>query len=82
MGAHGSLRVARGRVEVVDAQGTVETITCVAYNGVERELIGFAAAIREGLPHRNTPDEALRDVAVIEAMLGSAHTEQAVRIVI
>ena len=82
VGAHGSLRVARGRVEVVDAQGTVETITCVAYNGVERELIAFAAAIREGLPHRNTPDEALRDVAVIEAMLGSAHTEQAVRIVI
>ena len=82
VGDRGSLRVARGRVEVADAQGAVETITCGVYNGVERELAAFAAAIREGAPHRNTPEEALRDVAVVEAMLGSARTEQTVRVVL
>jgi predicted dehydrogenase len=82
VGARGSVRVDRGRVEVADATGAVETITCGFYNGVERELAAFAAAIRDGAPHRNTPQEALRDVAVIEAMLGSARTERVVHVVI
>ena len=82
VGDLGSLRVERGRVEVVDAQSKMETINCGVYNGVERELVAFAAAIREGQPHRNTPAEALRDVAVVEAMLGAAHTERAVLVVV
>ncbi len=82
VGDRGSVRVERGRVEMVDAQGNLETITCGVYNGVERELAAFAAAIREDAPHRNTPQAALRDVAVIEAMLGSARTERAVHIVL
>jgi predicted dehydrogenase len=82
VGERGSLRVARGRVEIADAQGKVETIPCAFYNGVEWELAAFAAAIREGAPHRNTPEEARRDVAVVEAMLGSARTERAVQVVV
>ena len=82
VGDLGSLRVERGRVEVVDAQGKMETITCGVYNGVERELVAFAAAIREDAPHRNTPQEALCDIAVIEAMLGSARTDRVVHVVI
>ena len=82
VGMDGSLRVDRGRVELARAGDAVETITCGVYNGVERELAAFAAAIRDGAPHRNTPQEALRDVAVIEAMLGSARTERAVEIVV
>lgn len=81
-GTHGSLRVERGRVELADAQGVVETITCGAFNGVDRELAAFAAAVRTGVPHRNTPVQALRDVAVIEAMLGSAATNSTVEIVV
>ena len=80
VGERGSLRAARGRVEVADAAGAVETITCGFYNGVARELAAFAAAIRAGAPHRNTPEEALRDVAVVEAMLESARTGQAVAV--
>jgi predicted dehydrogenase len=44
---------------------------------VNTEFAAFAAAIREGKPHRNTPQEALQDVAVIEAMLRSAETGKA-----
>lgn len=44
------------------------------YDGVRNELVAFAQAIREGLPHRNSAEEALRDVACIEAMLRAAES--------
>jgi predicted dehydrogenase len=43
-------------------------------DAVEAELAAFASAVRQGLPHRNAPEEALRDLAVIEALLASART--------
>ncbi|MCZ2096626.1 MAG: Gfo/Idh/MocA family oxidoreductase [Anaerolineae bacterium] len=40
------------------------------------ELAAFADAIHDGTPHANTPLEALRDVAVLEAMFAAAQTGQ------
>jgi predicted dehydrogenase len=71
-GERGSLRIERGRIEQADGDGQVQVKECAIYNGVDNELIAFAAAVREGAPHRNTPLEALGDLAVIEAMLASA----------
>jgi predicted dehydrogenase len=47
-------------------------------NAVEAELTAFADAIRFGTPHLNSPEEGLRDVAVIEAMLRSAEEKRPV----
>ena len=41
---------------------------------VREELAAFIAAVRDGSPHRNSPQEALQDLAVVEAMLASART--------
>lgn len=71
-GERGSLRIERGRVELVGEDGQVQVIECAIYDGVDNELAAFAAAVRQGAPHRNTPLEALADLAVIEAMLLSA----------
>lgn len=70
-GDRGSLRVARGRIEVATG-GEVQVTECAFYNGVAEELAAFAEAVRTGAPHRNTPAEALRDMAVVEALLQSA----------
>jgi predicted dehydrogenase len=88
VGDEGSLRIERGKLQVargaagagvVAGGGTgpvaaapVEEIRCAYYNGVERELEAFAAAVLDAVPHRNTPLEALADLAVVEAMLASA----------
>lgn len=72
VGERGSLRIERGRIEQADQEGAVRVAECSLYNGVYHELIAFAAAAREGAPHRNTPLEALADLATIEAMLAGA----------
>ena len=74
VGDKGALRVQRGEIELT--QGTqTEVLKCEKFDGVEKELVAFAAAILEGQPHTNTPEEGLQDVAVLEAMLqiGRAH---------
>lgn len=48
------------------------------YDGIYNELLAFARAIRDQTPHRNSAEEALRDVACIEAMLRSAESGQRV----
>lgn len=71
VGDQGALRIQRGEIELT--QGTqTEVLTCRKFDGVENELAAFAAAIQDGQPHLNTPEEGLTDVAVIEAMLRSA----------
>jgi predicted dehydrogenase len=50
----------------------IQEIRCTFYNGVQDELAAFGAAVAEGAPHRNSPLEALADLAVVEAMLASA----------
>ena len=69
VGEQGSLRVQRGRIEVAASDGSVDVIECGKLHGVQRELAAFAQAIRHGMPHRNPPEEALRDLAVIEQMI-------------
>ena len=59
---------------VVTSEGVTRDVQVIGNQGVEAELAGFAAAIRQGQPHRNPPAQALQDVAVIEAMLRSAET--------
>lgn len=73
VGDAGALRIQRGEVEVTQGKQT-EVITCPKFDGVQNEFAAFAAAITEGRPQINTPEEGLRDVAVIEAMLRSAQS--------
>lgn len=75
VGEHGSLRVEATWLEVLRSDARQEQ----SYSGLESvqlELAAFGEAIRAGAPHRNTPGEALQDVALIEAMLASARTGQ------
>lgn len=74
VGEQGSLRVQRGRVEVTAVDGSVDVIECGKLHGVQRELAAFAQTIRHGTPHRNTPEEALRDLDVIERMVAPSGT--------
>lgn len=76
-GSAGSLRVQRKEIELT-REGKTEHIATAGFDGVEQELLAFADAIRHGTPHRNSPAEALRDLAVIEAMLTAATTGQPV----
>jgi predicted dehydrogenase len=70
-GEEGSLRVHRQELEVTSG-GVPRTIAITPQQGVKAELAAFAAAIRRGEAHRCPPEQALQDVAVIEAMLRSA----------
>lgn len=72
VGEAGSLRLERGRIELAGSGGGVQVIECPRYNGVDNELIAFAAAVRQGAPHRNTALEALADFDAVEAMLRAA----------
>jgi predicted dehydrogenase len=74
VGDAGSLRVERGKLELATlaGDGKVQEIRCAFYNGVQDELAAFGAAVAEAAPHRNSPLEALADLAVVEAMLASA----------
>jgi predicted dehydrogenase len=56
----------------VTADGTTENVPLPNVKNIGEELRAFAAAVRKGEPHRNTPQAALQDLIVIEAMLGSA----------
>ena len=72
-GTGGSLRVSRG--ELVLRRGEEDERR--AFNvliSVREELAAFLAAVRDGARHRNSPQEALQDLAVVEAMLKSAQT--------
>ena len=77
VGDQGALRVQRGLIEVTK-QGQTEHITTAKFDGVELEFAAFADAIQQGALHRNTPEEGLRDVAVVEAMVRSAETRQSI----
>jgi predicted dehydrogenase len=79
VGTQGALRMQRGEVEVTRA-GATRRITCEKYDGVEKELVAFAASIRTSAAHANGPEEAYRDLLVVEALLHSAATGQTVLI--
>ncbi|HXF62774.1 MAG TPA: Gfo/Idh/MocA family oxidoreductase, partial [Caldilineaceae bacterium] len=71
VGVQGALRVQRRELEIT-REGKTERIECSGFDGVEKELLAFARAIRHGEPHLNSPAEALQDLAVMEAILASA----------
>ena len=73
LGDEGAVLMHRETLRVVTASGE-QTLTGPAHEGISGELAAFAAAIRDGAPHRNTPQQALQDVAVIEAILRAAQT--------
>jgi predicted dehydrogenase len=75
-GTRGALQVQRKEIEV-HTGGRTERIECSGFDGVEKEWLDFAHAIRSGGPFVNTPAEALADLIVVEAMLAAA-TEQRV----
>ena len=72
-GREGSLRVSRGEL-VLERDGACERQEFNVLISVREELAAFVAAVRDGSPHRNSPQEALQDLAVVEAMLESAQT--------
>jgi predicted dehydrogenase len=73
VGDAGTLRVQPGEIEITTASSVCRTERSDR-TGVEHELAAFAAAIREGTPHRNSPEQGIQDVAVIEAILRSSET--------
>ncbi len=76
VGTEGSLRGDRLRLLLSQNGGDEETVFEAHPQGVVRELEAFAASIRDGQPHYNSPGAAAGDLAVIEAMLNSAKTRQ------
>ena len=80
VGQKGSLQVERW--EVLISQGEEARALPLADHAdlpaIEAELTAFAVAIRQGTTYRNTPQEALQDVALVEAMLQSAQTGERV----
>lgn len=79
VGEKGALRVNPNALEVTTEDMPLNEAVN-RRDGVEGELEAFADAVRKGTPHRNSGLEALRDVAVVEAMLKSAQTGQRVTV--
>jgi predicted dehydrogenase len=79
VGERGALRVQRGEVEVT-MDGQTQRHTFPKFDGVENELIAFAQSVRSGVPHANSPEEALRDLTVVEALLQAAEQGRVVTV--
>lgn len=74
VGERGALRIVRNEALELTVDGQTQTLAVKPFGGVDGELAAFAAAIRSGAVHRNSPLEGLRDVAVLEALLRAAAT--------
>lgn len=79
LGDRGWLRVDRTSLEI-GTPGNSRSVGLGDGKSIHAELAEFADAIQSGSPLRNTPIEALRDLAVIEAMLHSASHGQAITV--
>lgn len=73
VGTEGIVRAGRGYIEI-ERDGKTERREFHRQDGVGKELEAFFTSLRGGASHINTPEEALRDLAIIEAMLKSAAT--------
>ncbi|MGL4651302.1 MAG: Gfo/Idh/MocA family protein [Caldilineaceae bacterium] len=76
MGSAGRLRVDRDQLQVTRGDESTHEPRA-GRDGVLAELAAFVAAALDGAPHDNSPEQALADVAVIEAMLRSAQSGRA-----
>jgi predicted dehydrogenase len=74
-GDEGALRISDGVISVATGSDTY-ALELPEHQGIREEFTAFAAAIRDGAPHHNTPDQAVQDVALVEAMLRAAETGQ------
>jgi predicted dehydrogenase len=79
VGERGNLVVQRGLLEL-HSQGQKRVIPCRGMSGVEDEFAAFAKTLLQGEPLRNTPQQALNDLAVVEAMLLAADQGETVRL--
>jgi predicted dehydrogenase len=79
VGDAGALRVDRGLIERTLHGKQTETILCPARDGVDNELLAFADAVQHAMPHRNTPQQGLLDVELVQALLESAQRATIVR---
>jgi predicted dehydrogenase len=77
VGERGALRVNSRQLELTVGEKT--TTESFAIDSVLAELTDFARAIEQGKVLRSPPEEALQDVAIIEAMLQSAREGRAVK---
>lgn len=72
VGTEGALRVQRNySIELTRGDDT-QTFNPADGSSVGEELAAFLHTLTNGTPNRNAPEEALRDLAVVEAMLESA----------
>ena len=80
VGSEGSLRVDAVTLTLwrEGEQQTVQTFP--PHHSVERELAAFADAVLRGKPHRNSAQEALQDLAVVESMLAAAESGRRVSV--
>jgi predicted dehydrogenase len=74
---NGMIRVRNDQLEVTQSGQTDRSF--FSERGVYEEFMALSEAIRNGVPHRNTAQEALRDVALLEAMFRSGEAGQIVR---
>jgi predicted dehydrogenase len=76
-GDQGTLKVDFEKVELV--RGNQKHLIHIdGIDNVRNEFAAFAAAIRDGQPHTNTPEQALQDVALVEAALLAAESGEIV----
>ena len=78
-GTDGFLRADSRTVEI-RRSGETRTIDTHGLTDVEAELAAFADTIQYGIPHRNTPQQALQDVAVIDALLRASESGQVIEV--
>jgi predicted dehydrogenase len=79
VGDGGALRVNHGLLEISE-NGKMRNIPITPVDSVKEELAVFADAVREGKPHRSAPLDALRDVAIVEAILNAGASGQRVTV--
>lgn len=72
VGEDGILRVTRTRLEIT--QGGETQTESFNDDSLKQEFAAFARAVRAGESHLNTPEQAVQDVAIIEAILRSGES--------
>ena len=79
VGTDGSLRVTNQKLIIQRGDERTEESFGLPFS-THRELAAFVESALTGAPHRNSPAEALADLALVEAMLAAAESGSAVRI--
>lgn len=79
-GTKGTLQVSTGSLEIQLKDEKKIFKVDQSMTSVQRELAAFGESIREQIPHFNTPEEGLRDVAIIQAMMESAKSGKTMEI--